>query len=76
MDGLKQLLWNIFCALVRPSTLEHHGQQGKYSCFLLSLLGLLYTKRELEFSLLFLYLNLRKKNKKQKKPKQTGIPFS
>ena len=34
MDGSKQMLWNIFCALVRPSTLEHHRQQGKYRCFL------------------------------------------
>ena len=29
MGGPKQMLWNIFCALVRPSTLEHHRQQGK-----------------------------------------------
>ena len=27
MDGLKQMLWNIFCALVRPRTLENHRQQ-------------------------------------------------
>ena len=26
MGGPKQMLWNIFCALVRPSTLEHHRQ--------------------------------------------------
>ena len=25
-----------FCALVRPSILEHHRQQGKCRCFLLS----------------------------------------
>ena len=34
MDGLKQMLWNIFCASVRPSTLKHHRQQGKCCCFL------------------------------------------
>ena len=28
MGGPKQMLWNIFCALVRPRTLEHHCQQG------------------------------------------------
>ena len=28
------MLWNIFCALLRPSTLEHNHQQGKCSCFL------------------------------------------
>ena len=56
--------------MVRPSTLERHGQQGKCRCFLLSLLGLLYPKRELEFSLLFLYLNLRKKKTKKKKQKK------
>ena len=28
MGGPKQMLWNIFCALVRPRTLEHHRQQG------------------------------------------------
>ena len=34
MSGPKQMLWNIFCALVCPGTLEHHRQQGKSSCFL------------------------------------------
>ena len=34
VDGPKQMLWNIFCALVRPSTLEHHSQQRKSRCFL------------------------------------------
>ena len=34
MDGPKQMLWNMFCALIRPSTLEHHHQQGKCCCFL------------------------------------------
>ena len=28
MGGPKQMLWNIFCALVRPRTLELHWQQG------------------------------------------------
>ena len=28
------ILWNIFCALVWPSTLEHHCLQVKCSCFL------------------------------------------
>ena len=28
MGGPKQMLWNIFCELVRPGTLEHHRQQG------------------------------------------------
>ena len=28
MGGPKQMLWNIFCALVRPRKLEHHRQQG------------------------------------------------
>ena len=26
-------VWNIFCELVQPTTLEHHHQQGKCSCF-------------------------------------------
>ena len=34
MGGPKQMLWNIFCALVRPGTLENHRQQGKCRCFL------------------------------------------
>ena len=29
MDGPKQMLWNIFCVLFRPSTLGHHLQQDK-----------------------------------------------
>ena len=33
MDGPKQMLWNIFCALVQPSTLEHHHQREKFRCF-------------------------------------------
>ena len=33
MGGPKQMLWNIFYALVRPSTLEHQCQQGKCNCF-------------------------------------------
>ena len=33
MDGPKQMLLNIFCALLRPCT-EHHRQQGKSRCFL------------------------------------------
>ena len=61
--------------MVRPSTLERHGQQGKCRCFLLSLLGLLYPKRELEFSLLFLYLNLRKKKTKKKTKKKQAFHF-
>ena len=28
MGGPKQMLWNIFYALDRPRTLEHHRQQG------------------------------------------------
>ena len=28
------MLWNIFCALVRPGTRENHRQQGKCGCFL------------------------------------------
>ena len=28
MGGPEKMLWNIFCALVRPRTLEHHSQQG------------------------------------------------
>ena len=27
MGGPKQMLWNTFCTLVRPRTLEHHRQQ-------------------------------------------------
>ena len=27
------MLWNIFCALVLPSTLKYHRQQGKRCCF-------------------------------------------
>ena len=34
MDGPKQMSWNIFCALVRPSKLEHHRQNRKCCCFL------------------------------------------
>ena len=34
MDSPKQRLWNIFYALVQPSTLEHNCQQGKCCCFL------------------------------------------
>ena len=33
MGGPKQMLWNIFCALVRPSTLEHHRQQENVVVF-------------------------------------------
>ena len=33
MDGPKQMLWNTFCALVQPCTLEY-CQQGKCCCFL------------------------------------------
>ena len=40
MDGPKQILWYVFCALVRPSTLEHHRQQEKCRCFLQTLLRL------------------------------------
>ena len=42
MDGPKQILWNIFCALVWLSTLEHHCQQEKCRCFLPSKLRLFY----------------------------------
>ena len=28
MGGPRQMLWNIFCELIRPRTLEHHRQQG------------------------------------------------
>ena len=34
------MLRNIFCALLRPSTLEHQRQQGICLCFFSSLLGL------------------------------------
>ena len=34
MDDPKNMFWNIFCALVWPSTLEHYRQQGKCYCFL------------------------------------------
>ena len=34
MSGPKQMLWNIFCALLRPSTLEYRRQQERCSCFL------------------------------------------
>ena len=34
MDGPKQILWNTFGELVWPSTLKHHRQQGKCSCFM------------------------------------------
>ena len=62
--------------MVRPSTLERHGQQGKCRCFLLSLLGLLYPKRELEFSLLFIYFNhLKEKTKKKNKKKNRHSIF-
>ena len=27
------MLWNIFCALVRPNTVEHHRQQENCRCF-------------------------------------------
>ena len=37
MGGSKQMLWNVFCALVRPSTLEHHRQQEQCCCFSSSL---------------------------------------
>ena len=33
MDGPKQMLWNIFCALIQPSTLEHHRQQENVVVF-------------------------------------------
>ena len=33
MGSPKQMLWNIFCALGRPSTLEYYCLQGKCSCF-------------------------------------------
>ena len=33
MDGPKQILWNNFCSLVWPSTLEHHRQQEKCLAF-------------------------------------------
>ena len=32
--ALNKCCEKFFCALVRPSTLEHHRQQGKCSCFL------------------------------------------
>ena len=39
MDGPKQMLRNIFYALIPPSTLEHRRQQGKihhdYNYFIL-----------------------------------------
>ena len=34
MGGPKQRLWKIFCTLVQSSTLQHHRQQEKCSCFL------------------------------------------
>ena len=36
MDGPKQVLWNIFCALVRPSILKHIRQQGNIITIILS----------------------------------------
>ena len=42
INGPKQMLWNIFCALVRPRILEHHHHQGRCSCFLPSKLRLFY----------------------------------
>ena len=34
MNGPKQMLWNNFCALVRPNTLQHHRQQKNVVVFL------------------------------------------
>ena len=42
MDGPTQILWNIFCVLVWPSSLEHHHQQEKCRCFPPSQLRLFY----------------------------------
>ena len=33
MNGPKQMLWNIFCALAQPNTLEHHRQQKNVVVF-------------------------------------------
>ena len=33
MDKPLKMLWNTFCALLKPSKLEHHCQQGKCRCF-------------------------------------------
>ena len=47
MDDPKQMLWNIFCALVRPSTLERHRQQGK-CCFFYTILHIYLQVSETE----------------------------
>ena len=49
MDDPKQMLWNIFCALVRPNTLEHHRHQEKFRCFLPSKLRLFYPMNLVSF---------------------------
>ena len=33
MDASKQKLWNVFCVIFRPGTLDHHRQQEKMSLF-------------------------------------------
>ena len=34
MDGPTQILWNIFCVLVWPSSLEHHANKKNVAVFL------------------------------------------